>query len=371
MYNFKTTILVFIFGCISCSKVLDPGVEQTGTWSTALPENVGMNATRIRDMVQLLNQTPNHEVHSILIVKNGLLVFEQYFLGSDFQPSAPNFKGTAVNWSAEKRHNVHSVTKSVTSIIAGIAIDRGLIPNVNAKVFDFFPTHNDLRTPDKYEITLEHLLTMSSGLQWDETSAPYNDPANDLNQLFTVSDQVRQVLSKNLMAVPGSTFTYNGGGTNVLGEVIRKSVDARVFDFGDEHLFKPLGITDFSWAQFPSSQEYVSGDLYLRPRDMAKLGYLYLNYGVWDGQQIVSREWVEQSTKVHTHPTGSVSYGYQWWIREFSSYPIFHAQGWGGQTIAVIRDLNMVVVTTGGNYDGTAQIDGLSLMQDYIIPAAR
>lgn len=371
----RIIFITLIIGCISCSKVLDSGIEQTGDWSTALPENLGLDATPFKDMLTLLNQTPNHEIHSILVVKSGVLAFEQYFSGHEFQINAPNLQGAPVTWSAEKPHNVFSVTKSVASIIAGIAIDKGVVPDVQTKVFDLFPQHNDLKNANKDQITLEHLLTMSTGLEWDESSVSYTDPTNDFSQLFSVPDQVRHILSQPLVATPGSLFTYNGGCTNIVGEIIRKSAGKPTFDFGDEYLFNPLNITDYSWSTLPSSQEFTAADLYLRPRDMAKLGYLYLNNGMWNGQQIVSQKWVEQSTKVHLPTTPSFptfsGYGYQWWIHNFDAHRAFLALGWGGQVIAVFRDLDLVVVITAGNQDKTPPINPFTLIQNYILPATR
>jgi CubicO group peptidase (beta-lactamase class C family) len=154
-----------------------------------------------------------------------------------------------------------------------------------------------LSNEQKDRITLEHLLTMTSGLGWNEMELWLGDMEHDLIQLFLVSDPMRYVLAKPVVTEPGTAWYYNGGGVNVLGEVIREASGMGMDDFGERYLFAPLGITEYEWDHISSDMIHASGNLRLRPRDMAKFGYLYLNGGTWKGQQIISQEWVEKSTK--------------------------------------------------------------------------
>jgi len=212
---------------------------------------------------------------------------------------------------------------------------------------------------------------MRSGLEWNEMEVPYDDTRNDLVQLFRVPDPIEYILSKPLVAEPGTTWYYNGGNTNLLGEAIRTATGQRMDAFAEQHLFAPLGITNYEWDHLNADTIHASGNLQLRPRDMTKFGLLYLNDGMWNGQRIVSQEWVEASTQRRASPSWGGGYGYQWWLRtyDFGSKVVdaFYAAGWGGQQISVFPDLDMVVVFTGGNYVGQVPVD--EIITRFILPA--
>ena len=334
-------------------------------WDTASLSDVGMDETIIvQSMNDILYKT-DHQIHSILLVKEDKLVFEEYFPGYAF------YHGPLTGFDRETKHNLASVTKSFTSALIGLAIDQGFLQDVNQKVFDFLPEYANLRTGEKDKITLEHLLTMTSGLEWDESTYLYTDPRNDCAQLFHQSDPIRYVLGKPVATEPGVQFLYNSGNTNVLGEIIRKATGLRADEFADEHLFAPLGITDFWWKELPNEVCYTSGDMKLRPRDMAKFGLVYLNEGSWKGEQILSGEWVEASTTPSITVDPYSDYGYQWWIHNHEvnteQIPSFSARGWGGQNIIVFPDLDMVVVTTAGYYDEPELESKITLLTLYIL----
>ncbi len=299
-------------------------------------------------MNKLLNDL-DHRIHGILIIKEGKLVLEEYFPGETF------YHGPLTTFNRDIKHNLASVTKSFTSAITGLAIDRGLILDVDQKVFSFFPEFFELRDEEKDKITLEHLLTMTSGLEWDESTYPYTDPRNDVFQIFNQSDPIRFVLNKTVLTGPGTSFHYSSGSTNVLGEIIRKATGVRADSFAGDYLFAPLEITDYQWEELPNNVLYASGDLKLKPRDMAKLGELYLNGGRWKGKQIISEKWVNASIQSYTTAIQDWEYGYQWWLFTYEvdieQIESFSASGWGGQKIFVFPDLDMVVVTTAGYYD--------------------
>jgi CubicO group peptidase (beta-lactamase class C family) len=141
---------------------------------------------------------------------------------------------------------------------------------------------------------------MRSGLQWDDETYPYSDPRNDINQLFSSSDPIRFILSKDLIEAPGTHYAYRNCNTNVLGEIVRKASDLRLDIFSKDHLFNKLGITSYEWQRLPNNVIFCSGDLRLRPRDMAKFGQLFLDGGSWDGEQIISQQWVDKSTQKFT-----------------------------------------------------------------------
>jgi CubicO group peptidase (beta-lactamase class C family) len=351
--------------------------EESGDgWRTASLDDVGMDKELLAKAVARIRNGTYQNVHGIAIVKDDRLVFEAYFGGHRWSYNADEHKGRYVEFDADTLHNLASVTKSVTSALVGIAIDRGSIEGVEAKAFDFFPEHADLRDETKDGITLWHLLTMTSGLEWNEGEYGYEDPRNDLIQLFNVLDPVEYILSKPAIARPGKKWYYNGGNTNLLGEIIKKTSGQRMDVFAEEHLFAPLGITAYEWDHINADVIHASGNLQLRPRDMAKFGSLYLNGGAWQGKQVVSEEWVRLSTKVQTAlPAGHSidGYGFQWWIRTYyldaAPMPAFYAAGWGGQQIVVFSDLDMVVVSTGGNYVDPSPVN--EIINEYILPATQ
>jgi CubicO group peptidase (beta-lactamase class C family) len=269
------------------------------------------------------------------------------------------------------------VTKSFTSAIVGLAFDQGYIQNIDQKIFSFFPEYNDLNNEGRDNITLEHLLTMSAGLEWDESSTPYSDPRNDLYQIWHQIDPIRFVLDNPVVTEPGTQFYYNSGLTNVLGEIVHKAVGVRADDLAHEYLFSPLGITDYQWEELPKHVLYTSGDLHLRPRDMAKLGELYIKDGMWNGQRILSEWWVEKSTEsfINTDPDWvDWDYGYKWWLYTYEinseHIEIFSAKGWGGQNIIVFPSLDMVIVTTAGYYDEPEKEFHIELLIPRIISSA-
>jgi len=305
-----------IFSCGEDTAVNPPAYtygipEQTGDgWQTASLAEVGIDQEVIGGAIDRINYKLYKEVHGILIVKDGKLVFEEYFPGQSFE-------GVFTKFDKNTRHYLASVTKSFTSALVGIASDRGLIQDVHAKVFSFFPNYADLRTDEKDKITLEHLLTMSAGLQWDEWSFPYTDSRNSHFSMNNSGNPIRYVLSRPVAAEPGTKFVYNSGLSITLGGVIEGASGLRVNQFVERYLFSALGISDYFWWRYPNGTFQTGGGLYMLPRDMAKFGYLYLNDGAWNGVQIISKAWVEHSTQAHLAIDSYWNYGYQWWLRTF------------------------------------------------------
>ena len=378
----RRTILSALIGFLICGLSLagcapaNPAAQQpVSAWQTASPAEVGIDEQPLSDAVARIHAGTYQNVHSILIVKDGKLVFEEYFSGYAWDYAGEGFKGELTDFDAETRHNLASVTKSFTSALIGIAIDKGFIPGVDEKVFSFFPEYDGLRDERKDKLTLEHLLTMTSGLEWNGMDVPVStrDPRNDLIQLFMVDDPIAYVLAKPVVDEPGTRWYYNGGGTNVLGEVIRTATGLRMDEFAEENLFAPLGITDYEWDLINPDVIHASGNLSLRPRDMAKLGYVYLNDGIWQGERIMSEDWVQESTQAHATTLWESGYGYQWWLATYrlgsQTVGSFYADGWGGQRIMVFPDLDMVVVFTGGNYVEGNPVD--EIIERYILPAVK
>jgi len=348
--------------------------EETGDgWQTASLASVRLNESKLLQMLGYLQSNPDHRIHSIIIVKNSKLVFEEYFPGDKF--NLGQYTGET-GFDREDTHNLCSATKSFVSACIGIAIDHGFIQSVDQEIYNFFPEHSDLfqNNPLKQTITIKHLLTMSSGIKWDDKTYYYNDPRNDIYQLFTVSDPIRYILSKDMIESPGTVFAYRNCNTNLLGEIIRRVCGKRIDAFAEDYLFSKLGTTEFEWQMLHNNVVFCSGDLRLRPRDMAKFGQLFLNGGIWDQEQIVSANWVNESVQIRFFMPANRwedGYGYQWWTKTFhinsNSYRSYSAQGWGGQCIFVFPENNMVVVLTGGNYFTNSPM--LTLLNNYILTA--
>jgi CubicO group peptidase (beta-lactamase class C family) len=360
MRNWRVLAASLLLAGIAISCAPDPNlpiVEETADgWRTGSLESVGLDPAPILEAIERVEDGTYQNVHSIVIVKDDKLVFEDYFSGHRWSYSADQHKGELVDFDRDTIHNLASVTKSFTSALVGIAIDQGLISGVNDPVFDYFQEYADLAIGEKEGLTLEHLLTMTSGFEWNEMQVPYSNRTNDLVMLFNQLDPVAYILEKPLVTEPGEDWYYNGGNTNLLGETIREVSGLRMDYFAEEFLFDPLGITEFQWDYITPSVVHASGNLQLRPRDLAKFGTLFLNGGIWKGERIISEDWVRESTKPRVSVSSNVGYGYQWWQSTYlsggNSYESYQASGWGGQEIIVFPGLDMVVVFTGGNYVG-------------------
>jgi CubicO group peptidase (beta-lactamase class C family) len=341
-------------------------------WGTATPSEVNLDSDMIRSMLKKIDTADGYKnIKSLLIVKDGKLVVEEYYpLGDEREQVFKRFAPQELT----------SATKSVTSILIGMVIDQQLIKSIDERVATFFPEYSDIFADrDKALIRLRDLLTMQAGLSWDEWTYPYTDARNSHVQMLRSNDPIRYVFEQPVVAPAGTKFAYSSGISIVLGKIISKATGKRVEKFAEQFLFDPLGITDFYWGKYPGEIVQAGGGLFLRPRDMAKIGYLYLNGGRWRGTQIVSENWVEESTK---DQVGAIQipkvaeadgYGYQWWISSFKvdeqSFESFSARGRGGQFILVIPKLQIVAVFTSPP-ENPLTFQPLSIVQKYILPAA-
>jgi CubicO group peptidase (beta-lactamase class C family) len=292
-------------------------------------------------------------IHSVLVARGGKLVFERYFSGSDEIPG--RFFGPRVeniSFDADTLHNIKSASKSVASLVVGIAIDRGLIRSINEPVFSFFPELSDLRSPEKDRILLSHVLTMSIGLRWVEATPATGDD-NDEVRMHTASDPCRYVLGLPVTAPAGQEFFYNTGALTLLSAIMRKATGHPLDEFARENLFEPLGITGSEWSRVRGDTD-AGGGLRLRPRDMAKIGLLVLAGGQWNGRQIVPKAWIETSTTLKLKATDNQSYGYLWWLgrSRFNGRMVdwVGALGRGGQSIRIVPELDLVLAVTAGYY---------------------
>jgi CubicO group peptidase (beta-lactamase class C family) len=345
-------------------------------WQVGTLDEVGLDEKPIAQALQRIDSGRYADVHSLLIVKDGLLVVEEYFPGHAWRYDAEHFQGPYTEFDRDTLHTIMSVTKAFTSAVVGIAVEQEAIGSEQDPVFDYFPEYQQLRTPQKEALTVEHLLTMTSGLQWNEWEYPLSDTRNDLIQLWIVDDPVHYILDKPLVREPGSSWYYSGGDVILLGEIIQESTGQLISQYAAEQFFEPLGITEYEWHFIDPDTVHASGDLMLRPRDMAKLGYVLLNHGQWQEEQILSPDWVEKTTSSYIDtpaPGNGEEYGYQWWHMTFPSEagPVetLHRSGWGGQDLYLFPDLDLLVAMTGGNYE--EQSPNNDIVTQHIIPAVQ
>jgi CubicO group peptidase (beta-lactamase class C family) len=288
-----------------------------------------MDSKKLDQMMEFIDKR-GLTIDSVMILRHGYVVLEEY----------PNLA-----YSQDQLHEVHSITKSFISALVGIALREGFLDSVEQKVVDFFPERTIANLDSRKEkMTLEHLLTMTSGLEWDERTYPFADQRNNIRQMYLSGDAVQFVLNRSMANDPGVEFLYNGGCSHLLSAIITKTTGRSTLDFARKFLFDPLGISKVEWERYPGGIYYGAGDLKLKPYDMAKLGYLYLNYGTWNGEQIVPAKWVVKSTESSLSAMVNTSYGYQWWTLPSSG--VYFASGAYGQSIFVLPNLDMVIVFT-------------------------
>ena len=325
----------------------DPVPWSTEGWQTSAPEKQGLDSEELAALITYLQEQDDFNIDSLLIIRNGYVVTDAYFY--------PFTEGSL--------HDLASVTKSFTSTLVGIAIDQGAIEGVEQPVLNFFPTRSVANLDaNKEAMTLEDLLTMRSGFEC------ISQDEFTLSEMRASPDWVQFALDLPMTTEPGTRFAYCSPNPHLLSGIIHEVTGMSALEYAHEHLFAPLGITNVIWPTDPQGNNWGWGDLKLSPDDMAKLGYLFLNEGLWDGQQVVSTEWVEAATSPLTPAVGGSDYGYQWWVNPSGGY--YEAAGYGGQQIYVLPDLDMIVVLTGVSGGGGPGAWGEQLLESRIIPLA-
>lgn len=327
-----------------------PDYWPTDGWRSSSPEAQGMSSAQLQAMEAHIQQLSwGSLIRSILIVRNGYIVWESYY-----DPA----------YGSDQQVNTFSCTKSVTSALIGMALAEGYIAGINETMVSFFLNRTIANlTIEKEAITLQHLLTMTSGLAWDEW--PYG-PNSSFTYMTDSADWAQFVLDQPMRDTPGEVWNYNSGGSHLLSMTINQTVNDTTLAFADSHLFSPLGITEYEWETDPQGVVFGGSNLHLRPRDMAKFGFLYLNNGNWENEEIIPASWVNESTTNYVAPyndSNTIGYGYQWWL----NLPIdtYLAIGYNGQQINVSPEHDLVVVFTAEYEDASFT----TIMEDYIIPA--
>jgi CubicO group peptidase (beta-lactamase class C family) len=329
--GFLAILILVVLAIVLIPRLLKPEQSAmpfywpTEDWRTGAPEEQGFDSTKLAEGLQAL-QKNNININSLLIIRNGYVILDAYFY--PYNNTIP--------------HKLASVTKSFTTTLIGIAIDQGKI-KLDQPMVSFFPNRTiaNLDTRKK-NITVRNLAGMVNGFE----SGCLEGDEETLNAMRTAPDWVQAALDRKVVRDPGSSFCYDSPGMHLLSAILQESTGMTELDFARQYLFGPLGIREAFWQSDPQGTTHGWGDLYLKPRDAAKIGYLWLNKGVWDGQQIVSAAWVADSVTVHSSG-GPDDYGFGWWVSKDSYY----ALGRGGQNVKVYPAYNAIVVTTASNFD--------------------
>jgi CubicO group peptidase (beta-lactamase class C family) len=330
-----------------------PTYWPTDGWRYSSPEEQGMNNDTLNAMMDLIEEQ-EFPIHSVLVIKNGYAVYERY--PHEYYP-------------AGHLKLLHSVTKSFASSLIGIAIQQGLLSGVNETVLSFFPEYT-IANPDprKDAMTIEDLLTMTPGLEWDEWSYPYEDAENNtLRVMMNSPDAVQYVLDRPMSHTPGEHWVYNGGASLLLAAIIQQISNQTTHEFAQQYLFDPLGFSLSVWYTTSGGWCNSFGGLRLNTRDIAKLGFLYLNNGTWNGTQILPADYVANATEPIdlANPLGpSFGYGWHWWTR--SDLGIYFAYGRYGQKIMVSPEHDLVVAFTAHVPDDGFDPE-FDLFRDYIL----
>ena len=302
----------------------------TQSWRSCPPEEEGIDSGKLAEGLLTISQK-DIDIHSLLIIRDGWVLTDAAFYPYD---------GKTV-------HDLASVTKSLMTTLIGIAADQGKL-QLDQPMVSFFPGRSIAnRDARKDSITVRQLASMSSGLD----SLGFAQDEGTLSEMQRSSDWVQFALDRKVVSIPGTHFVYDSPGMHLLSAILQQATGKTALEFARENLFSPLGISDVIWPADPQGISHGWGDVYLHPSDAAKIGYLWLNKGRWDGRQIVSRRWVEDSVKVQATTGLSDDYGYGWWVLSGSTPGEFAAVGRGGQRVQVIPQFKIIVVTTGGGFD--------------------
>ncbi|MDA0706617.1 MAG: serine hydrolase [Proteobacteria bacterium] len=365
---------VIVLSACAGDATLSPGSE----WLRSEPEAQGMDS-RVLDVLDREFASGKYGyVDGMMIFRHGSLVYERHyqhdydapFHGYDQTRGPYNYYDPDWHPWYERGplHSMQSVSKSVTSALIGVALQRGELAGVDIRVMPFFAEFaSDNRDPLWGEITLRDLLTMTSGIEWDESSVPYVDLKNMCAAMEQSDDWIQFVLAQSMRESPGASFEYNSGVTMMLAHILVQATGKPLADYAEEHLFRPLGIDQYYWKETPTGLHDAEGGLYLEPGDLARFGELYASDGVINGTRILPVNWVQESMEPATRvPDGDGRYGYQWWLLPYAGGTkswAYSADGYGGQFLLIVPEYDLIAVFTGWNIYGEPTLDSAVALQ--------
>lgn len=359
--------------CLMSIQSYSSGYE----WQYSNPEGEGLNISKIKILSDEFRNGMHGYVDAFLLIKNGKIVHEEYY-ENDYAELTKNLKSEQSKILSENYgdaakpiynyfdpkwhpyykdtdlHTIQSVSKSVTSALIGIAIERGEINGLNEKIAQYFPNHSSqFIDPLKSKITIEDLLTMRAGIKWDESSHAYTNPMNNAASMENSNNWIDYILSLPMEYKPGEKFVYNSGITILLSHILHEASGMHANEYAEKYLFNKLGIQDYFWKKTPNNLTDAEGGLYLSTRDFAKIGMLYLNDGRWNGSPVITNEWVELTMSPDTDiEESSRKYGYQWWLVPYENNQekwMYSGSGYGGQYLLIVPEYQLVMVFNGWN----------------------
>ena len=349
-------------------------------WPVANLGEAHLDPESLSELTQWIEEVYEYQnTHAVLIEHAGHLVYELYLEGQDERWGDPIGYRT---FSIDSLHDLQSVSKSVTSLLLGLALGGDYEQALTTPVTDYFKGQGITFGAGVEAVTLQHILTMTAGLEWDEWTLPYSDPRNDEHQLHLVEDPTALVLGRRVIDPPGTVWKYSGGLTELLGTIVEQKTGKRLDVYAAEALFGPMGITSFEWLGSSNwrsqGKPSASSGLRMRARDLAKIGSLFLHNGVWDNQQIISPQWLKLSSQRHVNEVdrwgpGNFGYGFQWWPGHSNSIPnykVIAGFGNGGQQLLVVPEHHLAVTVFAGNYNRYGQWI-FNWMLGRIVPAHR
>lgn len=333
-HNLISILIVLVF-IVSCDKhPTEPDFEQY-TWNFSTPEAQGLNS-QILDSAFVQAELTGF-VDGLLVIRNGYIIREDYY--NEYTVSTP--------------HNVMSVSKSFLSAITGIALQQGHIDSLEEKMLNYFPEYI---YPDmdsrKYDITIRHLLTMRMGIRGEA-----EDNYGVYQEIYTSDNWIKKTIESPLLDDPGAKMHYNTFQTHLLSAIITKATEKSTSDFATELLFKPMQIDIDAWERDPQGYYFGGNSMQFSPREMAVLGFLYLNNGRINDLQIIPNDWVELTLSASTnftHPNEwgaykNYNYAYLWWLGQINEYDMYMGYGYGGQFVVVFPSINLIVVSTANH----------------------
>jgi len=318
-------------------------------------------------------------LHGVVVLRGGRLVLERYFEGDD---NARGRRLGKVAFNADTLHDMRSVSKGVVGLLYGIALAQGKVPAPEAPLFASFPEYADLAGAyGRDKLTIHHVLTMTMGTDWDETSIPYSNPANSEIAMDLAPDRFRYILERRVVMEPGRRWTYCGGATALLGRIIAKGTAKPLHDFAREALFDPLGLGPTEWFADRRGEAYAASGLRMTPRGMARIGLMLVQGGKTADRQVVPAQWLGQCTAQIVSVDEVRRYGYQWYSGDIAfgqplGWAARHLERWwgafgeGGQRLFVLPGIDLVVAVTAGNYGADDQwMPPTRVLREVVLPS--
>jgi CubicO group peptidase (beta-lactamase class C family) len=362
---------------VACSTA---GEWPTKQWDTSTPESEGLNPDSLSAFSDKLASGELGYIDGMLVIRNGKIVFEKEYTNdyvslykaTNTEPGKYNYYDPEWHpyYKGTRLHTLQSVSKSFTAAAIGIAIKNGFITSADEKIMGYFSDYESISPdPRRDEMTIKDVLTMQTGIAWDESSMPYTDTTSNCVQMEASPDWVQYVIDRPMAFKPGEKWEYNSGATMLLSYLIKKATGKDLTKYLEENLFNELGIQDYYWKHTPMGLTDAEGGLYLTPRDLAKFGYLYLHDGTWDGKRVLPKDWVATNTAdpIDLSFSPVFKYGHQWWLITYGDSGIsMLASGLGGQRMLVIPEFNIVAVFTGWNVYDVPALDSWMAMHKLI-----